>query len=178
MGPASLQADPSFEEIEAAGGAVAKHAEPHTVLNDMFMISGEIPRHTAYEKGVKHGARFSKETGAWEPDELIADERLVLCNVKGKGLVVFSGCSHAGVVNATRHAADLGGGAPIYAVMGGYHLVGCEDSVITETVSDLQALEPKVLMPGHCTGWRAKFEIEKNMPGRLAPSTVGTRFVI
>lgn len=178
MGPISLRADPSFEDIELVGATVSKNAKTHTVLDNMFLISGEIPRVTSYEQGVKRGARFTKATDVWEPDELIADERLVACNVKGKGLVVFSGCSHAGIVNATRHAHELGGGAPVFAVMGGFHLVGCEDSVITETVKDLKALDPKILLPGHCTGWRAKFEIEREMAGRLAPSTVGTRFVI
>ncbi|KAF2096823.1 metallo-beta-lactamase superfamily protein [Rhizodiscina lignyota] len=178
MGPISLEADPSFEEISAAGATVSKHAETHTVLDDMFLISGEIPRVTPYEVGVPRGARFSKETGMWEPDEKIADERFVMCNVKGKGLVVFSGCSHAGVVNVTKNAVDLGNGVPLFSVMGGYHLVQCEDSTITETVADLKKMDPKLLLPGHCSGWKVKYEINKEMPGRLAPSTVGTKFKI
>jgi len=50
--------------------------------------------------------------------------------------------------------------------------------LITQTVADLRDLDPRILMPGHCSGWRAKNEIEKVMPGRLAPSTVGTRFLL
>jgi 7,8-dihydropterin-6-yl-methyl-4-(beta-D-ribofuranosyl)aminobenzene 5'-phosphate synthase len=97
--------------------------------------------------------------------------------VAGKGLVVFTGCSHAGVVNVIKHALDLGS-SPLYAVVGGYHLVGPNEAWIKETVAELKELNPRVLMPGHCTGWRAKYEIEKVMPGRLAPSTVGTKFVL
>ena len=85
--PISFEADPSFEEIENEGGVVDKHDEPHTVLDDMFLISGFIPRVTSYEKGLRAGARFNKATAKWEEDTLIADERLVLCKVKGTWLV-------------------------------------------------------------------------------------------
>lgn len=152
MVPISLEADPTFEEIEKAGAVVEKHDEMHTILDDMFLISGEIPRVTAYEKGIPRGIRFSKQTGKWEDDTLILDERLVACRLKDKGLVVFTGCSHAGVVNASRHAMQLGGGAPLYCVIGGYHLADAEKDQINETVEDLKKLKPKILMPGHCTG--------------------------
>lgn len=202
----SLEADPTFEEIEQAGAKVEKHSEAHTVLDNMFLISGEIPRETEYETGLKFGVRFHKDSGKWESDELINDERFLACNIKGllsfstgigcgscalpwnllaaanltisagKGIVVISGCSHAGIVNATRHAVDLvGKGNPVYAVFGGYHLSMSEKAHLDATVQDLKLLDPKVLLPGHCSGWRVKFEIEKEMPGRLVPSSVGLR---
>jgi 7,8-dihydropterin-6-yl-methyl-4-(beta-D-ribofuranosyl)aminobenzene 5'-phosphate synthase len=89
---------------------------------------------------------------------------------------MFTGCSHAGVVNASRHAVDLGNNTPLFAVVGGYHLADSEQAQIESSVKDLQALRPKLLLPGHCTGWKAKFEIERVMPGMLAPCTVGTKF--
>ena len=90
---------------------------------------------------------------------------------------MFTGCSHAGVINASKCAVGLAGGVvPLYAVIGGFHLADAEAKQIQETVQDFVELDPKVLLPGHCSGWRVKFEIEKKMPGRLAPSTVGTRF--
>lgn len=97
------------------------------------------------------------------------------CSI-GKGIVVFTGCSHAGVVNVSKYAKELGGGVPLFAVVGGFHLVGGEDVPLTQTVEDLIKLDPQLLLPGHCTGWRAKFEIAKRVPERLAPSTVGTTF--
>lgn len=81
--PISLEADPTFEEIEAAGATVSKHAEPHSVLDDMFLISGMIPRVTPYEIGVVRGIRFHSSSNSWEKDEMIADERLLMCNLKG-----------------------------------------------------------------------------------------------
>jgi 7,8-dihydropterin-6-yl-methyl-4-(beta-D-ribofuranosyl)aminobenzene 5'-phosphate synthase len=85
--PISLEADPTFDEIEAAGATVAKSAEPHTILDDMFLVSGMIPRITPYEKGVIKGIRFHSSSNSWEKDELIADERLVMCNLKGVNIV-------------------------------------------------------------------------------------------
>ena len=85
-GPVSLERDPTFEEIEAAGGTVVKNDQPHTILDDMFLVSGEIPRVTPYEVGFKRGMRFNQEAGGWESDELILDERFLMCNVKGSKL--------------------------------------------------------------------------------------------
>ncbi|KAK5690701.1 hypothetical protein LTR17_025873 [Elasticomyces elasticus] len=178
MGPISLEADPTFDEIAAAGGILDKHDEAHNVLEDFFTVSGEIPRVTDYELGIKRGVRFTKETGKWEDDTLMKDERFLMCKLKDKGIVVFTGCSHAGVVNASRHALDLGSGSPLYAVMGGYHLADGEPELISKSVSDLKALDPRLLLTGHCTGWRAKFEIQTQMPGRIVPSFVGSRFVL
>ncbi|KAJ9498282.1 hypothetical protein H2202_006433 [Exophiala xenobiotica] len=175
-GPVSLEADPTFAEIEAAGATVVKNDQPHTVLDDMFLVSGEIPRVTPYEVGFKRGMRFNQDSASWESDELIRDERFLMCNVKGRGIVVFTGCSHAGVVNVAKHALELGGKTPLHAVIGGYHLVGPNEAFVKQTVADLKELDPDILMPGHCSGWRAKVEIESVMPGKLAPSTVGTKF--
>ena len=79
----SLQADPSFDELEEAGGIVDKQDETHTVLDDFFLISGEIPRRTSYEHGLKHAMRFDREENDWFSDEAIADERFLMCNLKG-----------------------------------------------------------------------------------------------
>lgn len=90
---------------------------------------------------------------------------------------MFTGCSHAGAINASQHAVKLGSTTPLYAVVGGYHLVPGDESQIEATVQDFIKLNPKILMPGHCSGWRVKFEIEKQMPGRLVPCSVGLNYV-
>jgi 7,8-dihydropterin-6-yl-methyl-4-(beta-D-ribofuranosyl)aminobenzene 5'-phosphate synthase len=82
----SLEADPSFQEIEAAGGCVQKSKDAHTVLDGMFLVSGEITRQTDYEVGLKHGMRFDSSSGTWSEDELIMDERLLACKLKGRTL--------------------------------------------------------------------------------------------
>lgn len=80
----SLEADPTFEEISGAGATVDKQSEAHTILDDMFLISGEIPRVTSYETGLKNAVRFDPEENDWFSDELIADERFLACNLKGE----------------------------------------------------------------------------------------------
>ncbi len=95
-----------------------------------------------------------------------------------KGLVLFTGCSHAGVVNAARHALELGGGAPLYAVVGGFHLADGSPEKLQSTLDDLKALGPKVLIPGHCTGWRFKFKIEQELAGFLVPCFSGTTYTL
>ncbi len=92
---------------------------------------------------------------------------------------MFTGCSHAGVVNASQHAKKLGNGTPLYAVMGGFHLADAEDKQIQDTAQDLKALGTSVLLPGHCTGWRAKFELHRLFPaGCLVPSFVGSKLAL
>ncbi|KAJ5306382.1 hypothetical protein PENANT_c017G09347 [Penicillium antarcticum] len=172
----SLEADPTFKELEYAGSSVDKRAEPHTVLDNFFLISGEIPRVTPYETGLRNAVRYDPDENDWFSDESITDERSLICSLKDKGLVVFTGCSHAGVVNTVKHAVQLTGGkAPVHAVVGGFHLAMSEPDQIESTVTDLKKLDPAVLMPGHCSGWRAKFAIEKHMPGLMVPCTVGSR---
>ncbi|KAJ6157412.1 hypothetical protein N7470_005004 [Penicillium chermesinum] len=172
----SIEADPTFEQLVAAGATVEKHDEPHTVLDDMFLISGEIPRVTKYETGLKGSVTWDPEAKDWYSDEAIADERFLACNLKGKGLVIFTACSHAGVVNTAKHALSLAGTkAPLHAVIGGFHLAMSDQTQVQNTVSDLKRLDPAVLMPGHCSGWRSKFAIEKAMPGTLVPCTVGIK---
>lgn len=80
----SLEVDPSFEEMEDAGATVDKHDEMHTVLDDMFLVSGEIPRLTTYETGLRGSMRYDSEEGDWFSDERIADERFLMCNLRGE----------------------------------------------------------------------------------------------
>ena len=79
----SLEADPTFQEITNHGATLAKNDETHSVLEDMFLVSGEIPRETSYENGVKFGMRFERSDNEWISDEKIADERFLMCKLKG-----------------------------------------------------------------------------------------------
>lgn len=179
----SLEADPTLAQIEAAGGLLRKEDAPHTVLDDFFLVSGAIPRRAAYETGIRGALRFVRSTGEWIPDESIADERMVVCHLRGKGLVVFTGCSHAGVISVCRHALELAGGGttgklPLYGVVGGFHLTDNRPDKLAASLADLKALGPRVLMPGHCTGWKFKFTVEQAMPAVLAPSFCGTTYTL
>jgi 7,8-dihydropterin-6-yl-methyl-4-(beta-D-ribofuranosyl)aminobenzene 5'-phosphate synthase len=100
---------PAKSELGEAGGLIRSIPGEHALLDDMFYISGEIPRVTAYEKGL---ATHVKDVGnGWEPDPWIMDERYAAIHIKEKGILVFTACSHAGVVNVLKDTnAQLIGG--------------------------------------------------------------------
>ena len=136
-----------------------------------------IDRVTAYETGLVGHHSFRGDE--CESDPLIMDERFLAAHVRGRGVSVLSACSHAGVVNACLGAMTAYPDTPIDVVLGGYHLAGKAMEVrINDTVRDLlERIDPSVLAPGHCTGWRAKAALSAAFaPGRYAPSVVGSRF--
>src|SRR5207253_424693 len=109
-------------------------------------------------------------------DTWIWDDQAVVVHVRGKGLVVLSSCSHAGAINVLRHAQRLTGVPRIYAFVGGMHLTGgLFEAIIPRTLAELAALEPEVVVPGHCTGWRATQALGVKLPAAYLPSNVGTR---
>jgi 7,8-dihydropterin-6-yl-methyl-4-(beta-D-ribofuranosyl)aminobenzene 5'-phosphate synthase len=174
-----LPQEPRFEAIEAAGGRVARHAEAHALAGGFFFGSGEIDRVTGYEQGLVGHHTFRDGKGRADP--LILDERFVAAHVRGRGVSVLSACSHAGVVNACVAAQGQFRGQPLDVVLGGYHLAGAAmETRIEATVRDLRTrIAPRVVAPGHCTGWRAKAAlVQAFAPGRYGPSSVGAMYVL
>jgi 7,8-dihydropterin-6-yl-methyl-4-(beta-D-ribofuranosyl)aminobenzene 5'-phosphate synthase len=145
---------PQPRALAVHGAEVVATTEPALVLDGLVWVSGEIPRVTSYEKGLPGQHRRTDEGDAWEPDELLMDERCVAFNVKGHGLVVLSACSHAGVVNVLTHVRDVHQATPLHAVLGGLHLSGTNERIIPETVRDLGTFGLATIAAGHCTGWR------------------------
>ena len=90
MEPVSLEADPTFDEVAGVGGKVQKNDKAHTILDGSFLISGEIPRVTPYELGLRRGIRYIASRDEWEEDTLIRDERLVMCKLKGRSWTFLS----------------------------------------------------------------------------------------
>ncbi len=174
----SFKPIPTIEEMRRAGAEVVVTDEPHLLLDDGAFISAEIPRVTAYERGLPDHLWQPAEHADWEPDPLILDERFVAAHVRGKGLVVLTGCSHAGVVNVLTHARDLFPGIPFFAVMGGLHLSGAgPEKAIGDTVKDLAGFNLARIIPAHCTGWRAVTALVAAFgEANVVPSAVGKRF--
>ncbi len=107
------------------------------------------------------------------------DDQALIVNVAGKGIVVITGCGHAGVVNICRYARRLTGDQPLYAVIGGFHLQGpVFEPLIPRVLDDLAALGPDVLVPAHCTGWRAGHAMAARFGEAYIPNSVGTRFTL
>jgi len=167
---------PSIAELEAQGGTVVCTRDPQTIAGDTVFVSGEIPRRTDFETGLPGQHRRTEDGQGWEPDELLIDERFIAVNVRGKGLVVLSACSHAGVVNVLSHARDCFPGEKLHCVLGGLHLSGTNERVIPQTVAALKAFDLDVVAAGHCTGWRAMAALTNAFGDKkLTPLAVGKR---
>jgi len=150
---------------------------PFLIANDRVCVTGEIPRETNFEKGLSRHMAFTN--GSWQPDPLIMDDRALVINVRGKGLVVVSGCAHAGIINTVTYARKLTKVASVYAIMGGLHLAGKENEArIEPTISELKLAEPKLVVPSHCTGWRAMCAFAKALPEAFVWNSVGHLYEI
>lgn len=164
---------------EALGAAPVVSAEAYTLAGDLFWISGEIPRVTGYERGLPAQVARATRDAPWQPDPLLMDERCLALRIRDRGLLVFSACSHAGIVNVLHHVRASFPGEPIYAAMGGFHLSGENEAIIPETVRDLGQFGLTHLFPAHCTGWRAVNALERAFgEPMVVPAAVGKVFAL
>ncbi|HEX5298011.1 MAG TPA: MBL fold metallo-hydrolase, partial [Streptosporangiaceae bacterium] len=156
---------------------IIEERQPSFLFGRSVLITGEVARSTGYEPGLPPQQAWLD--GHWQPDPLVLDEQALIVSVRDKGLVVITGCGHAGVVNIARYARRLTGGQPLYALLGGYHLGGpLFEPLIPRVLDDLAALNPGVLVPAHCTGWRAQHAMAARFPAAYIPSAVGTSFLL
>ena len=169
--------EPTIDELGHSGADLRLHADAHTPGDGMFYASGFIARATSYETGLE-GHVSIDATGAVLADPVIADERFLAAHVQGRGVSVVSACSHAGIVNACLGAMAAFPGRPVDLVLGGYHLAGVAmERRIDSTVDDLlRRVKPRVVAPGHCTGWRAMTALAGVGFDGYAPSAVGAYY--
>jgi 7,8-dihydropterin-6-yl-methyl-4-(beta-D-ribofuranosyl)aminobenzene 5'-phosphate synthase len=166
---------PSRAGIEGAGFQIIEDRQPSFLLDGMLLVTGEVDRTSGFEKGM--AVHQAWRNGDWQPDPLIHDDQAVVLHVRGKGLVVLTGCGHAGIANIVRHAKRLTGVDRVYAVLGGFHLTGgLFEPIIPQTVAALAAENPHVVVPAHCTGWKAHQALAAGLPAAFRPNSVGSRF--
>ena len=171
------QAIPSIEDISRLGARPVVASLSTSMLDGFFALSGEIPRVTPYEKGYPPHIRRAADGTSWEPDPLIMDERFLVAHVAGKGLIVFTACSHAGVVNVLRHARETFPDLALFAVVGGFHLSGANEASIPDTVRDMADFGLSYIVPAHCTGWRAVSALRAAFGDAMVlPAAVGKGF--
>ncbi|KAH9832331.1 beta-lactamase-like protein [Rhodofomes roseus] len=178
-----LPNDPTFDEIRELGGVPETHAEGHVVADGTVWVSGEIPRVTDFESGLPGAVRWLENEGKpdWVAEEHIMDERYAAIDVAGKGLVLFSACSHAGIVNVVKDAVAQFS-RPIYMIIGGLHLAGTDLVPRIEPTVDFLANRlrpaPTYVLPMHCSGFAAKVALEHALGEGCVPAGVGHKFEV
>jgi 7,8-dihydropterin-6-yl-methyl-4-(beta-D-ribofuranosyl)aminobenzene 5'-phosphate synthase len=151
--------------------------QPSLLLGGAVLITGEVDRTTDFETGMPYHEAYAD--GRWEPDPLILDDQALVVHLRGRGLLVLTGCGHAGVVNIARHAMRLTGVARVEALLGGFHLTGAGfEPIIPATVEALVDLAPGLLVPAHCTGWKAQHRLAAALPEAFVPNAVGTSYTL
>jgi 7,8-dihydropterin-6-yl-methyl-4-(beta-D-ribofuranosyl)aminobenzene 5'-phosphate synthase len=160
---------PKKEEIESLGIVkIVEIIDPTPIVSGAY-LTGRIEKVTEYEKKVKIGDNLEQET--------FVGEQSVVLTLKGKGLVVLTGCAHVGVVNTVKHAQKITGVTKVHAIMGGFHLTGAKEELIRRTVADIKAMAPDYIVPMHCTGFEAVVVFAKEMPDQFILNTSGTKYI-
>lgn len=148
-----------------------------TQNNNRVLITGEIPRITKFEKGFQLQYKEGKDENDLIADPFVKDDQALVMSLKNKGLVILTGCGHAGIINTIHYAKKVTGIKKVYAIIGGFHLTGegYEES-IPLTINELLKINPEYIIPCHCTGWKACNEIIKSMPQKYIQTSVGSAF--
>jgi 7,8-dihydropterin-6-yl-methyl-4-(beta-D-ribofuranosyl)aminobenzene 5'-phosphate synthase len=169
----TVRKHPEFPTREQIGPSrLTSTKQPSLIAEGLVLITGEIPRETGYEKGYLPHRTLVGES--WQPDPWIWDDRAIAISVKEKGLVVLSGCAHAGIINTINYSQKITCSRSIYAVIGGFHLAGkTSENRIIRSVEELSKMNPILIAPSHCTGWRAKCAIAEAMPNAFVWNSVG-----
>jgi 7,8-dihydropterin-6-yl-methyl-4-(beta-D-ribofuranosyl)aminobenzene 5'-phosphate synthase len=167
----------SRRALAEAGFDIIEEQQPSFLFGRSVLITGEVARTTGYEAGFPPQQAWLGDR--WQPDPLVLDDQALIVNVRGRGLVVITGCGHAGVINIARYARRLCHGEPLYALLGGFHLNGpLFEPLIPRVLDELDALNPGVLVPAHCTGWRAQHAMSARFPAAFIPNAVGSSFYL
>jgi 7,8-dihydropterin-6-yl-methyl-4-(beta-D-ribofuranosyl)aminobenzene 5'-phosphate synthase len=163
--------------LEREGFEVIERRRP-SLLAGGILITGEVDRVTEFEHGMPK-THQAWDGNSWQHDPTVIDDQALVINVRGRGLVIITGCGHAGVVNIVRHAMRLTGVSTLLAVIGGFHLSGpAFEPIIDPTVAALTDLAPELLVPGHCTGWRAQHNLAAALPSAWAQTSVGSTYTL
>lgn len=160
--------------LEEAGAELHCSREVQELRTGVY-LTGEIPRRTGFEGGMP-GARIIKE-GNDLVDPLL-DEQALVVNLGEKGIVVVSGCSHPGIVNTIHHAREITGNERLSAVVGGFHLAQVSDEVLAQTAAAIKESKARLVVTGHCTGFRPNARLSGELGNVFAINCVGTRIIL
>jgi 7,8-dihydropterin-6-yl-methyl-4-(beta-D-ribofuranosyl)aminobenzene 5'-phosphate synthase len=164
----------SRRALATEGFEVIERREPSLLADASLLVTGEVDRTTEFERGMPP-AHQAWDGSGWSHDPMVIDDQAVIMHLRGRGLVVLTGCSHAGAINILRHARRLTGVDHVHALVGGLHLSGAAfEPVIGPTLAALSGLGPELISAGHCTGWRAQAALATAFPDAWVPASSGT----
>lgn len=160
------------DKLEARKISIVESKTPVSIADETILVTGEVKRRTGFEKGLP--SAFIEKNGRAIKDSIPDDQGIVI-HLKGKGLVVVSGCSHAGIINTVLHAMTRTGEKRVHAIIGGFHLSGHpDDAVLERTVRELRKFKAQVLVPMHCTGWHQIMRLARAFPSSIVLNSVGS----
>jgi 7,8-dihydropterin-6-yl-methyl-4-(beta-D-ribofuranosyl)aminobenzene 5'-phosphate synthase len=159
-------------EVEGIGVRIIEVDKPTEIAPGVY-LSGSIERVTEYEHVPPY--LLVEQDGELRQDSFLGEQALAFV-VKDKGLVVLSGCAHAGIVNTVKHAQKITGVSRLHALLGGFHLINSPPEIIEATAADIKAMSPDFIVPTHCTGFEAITRFREEMAGQFILNTAGTRY--
>ena len=164
------------EELLKRNVALMERKTPTPLAHEGILVTGEVERVTPFEKGLPNAVL--ERDGKIEKDPIVDDQALVI-HLKGKGLVIIAGCSHAGIINTVLYAQKLTGIEKVHTILGGFHLSGPHfEPIIEQTIGELKRFNPEVLVPMHCTGWTAIQRMSQEFPDAFILNSVGSTITL
>lgn len=161
---------PPFARVQAeAAGAVILECRGPVPLAPGLTTTGEVPRR---EREETVEGFWTVRDGQYCPDT-IPDDQALAAVLPDRGLAVITGCAHSGIINTIRQAQRITGVDELYAVIGGFHLMGADQKRIDATAESLRDLDPALVLPGHCTGQKAVCSLQEALGDRCRPLAVG-----
>jgi 7,8-dihydropterin-6-yl-methyl-4-(beta-D-ribofuranosyl)aminobenzene 5'-phosphate synthase len=157
------------KEYEATGGKFIVHEEAAEIFPGAW-LTGPVPRKYP-EHNWSSAGRVQTPEGLVE-DTIPEDQSLVLNTPEG--LVVVTGCGHAGIINILTFARSEFPDQPVEAVVGGLHLFSATDEHLNWTADKLKDFKVANLMGAHCTGIEAVYRIRQRLGLPRASAVVGS----
>jgi len=168
-------APPPRQAWEAAGAEIQLSEAPFE-LGPGCWTTGYVPRQSFEKLAWSDEERLYRDATGFHRDNTEDDQAIVI-NVEGKGLVILSGCAHAGIINTIRHARAISGVDQVWAILGGFHLVRSEPAELEQIIAEIKGLAPALISPSHCTGFGPIGRFAAEMPEQFVHGVVGATYL-
>jgi 7,8-dihydropterin-6-yl-methyl-4-(beta-D-ribofuranosyl)aminobenzene 5'-phosphate synthase len=166
----------SRQALRAPTARLTVQSVPGLFLGGRVLFLTDIPRRTRYERRRPGGQVLYRSGRRWRVDDT-PDDGAIVVHLRGRGLVILTGCGHAGLLNTVREAVARTGVPRLHALVGGFHLCHAPARRIARTIRDLRAYRPRWIVPSHCSGLEFEAALRQAFPRGFALDSVGTEYV-